>query len=131
MAPGSIGVAVLLSVTALAVTAGATEQAGLPTGPDGCRLLLDQDDDTQLRDNATPHKAKEGDVSDPVHCEGSATPVGGPAAPRAGPRGRPFVAALVAVPLLTYAGVKGPRGSEVVTPADRFATSSSLGSGTS
>lgn len=52
-----------------------------------------------------------------------------PPAPRAGPRGRPFVAALGATPLVTYVGPSGPRESEVLTPADRFATSQLVGVG--
>src|SRR5262245_10289401 len=49
--------------------------------------------------------------------------------PRAGPRGRPFVAALGAIPLVTYVGPSGPRDSDVLTPADRFATSQLIGVG--
>jgi hypothetical protein len=127
LAPESIGFAALLSVTALALTAGATEQVGPPTEPDGYRLLLDQDDYAQLRDNATPHDATEGDVWDPVNCEVS--PAGETTASRAGPRGRPFVAVLIAVPLATFAEAQGPRGSEILTPADRFATSQLIGVG--
>src|SRR5262245_35294033 len=50
-------------------------------------------------------------------------------APRAGPRGRPFVNVLGAIPLVTYAGASGPRDSEVLTPADRFALSQLIGAG--
>lgn len=46
-----------------------------------------------------------------------------------GPRGRPFMSALVAVPLVTFAGPVGPRGSEVVSPADRFAITQLVGVG--
>ena len=46
-----------------------------------------------------------------------------------GPRGRPFIAVLFAVPLVTFAGPVGPRGSEVVSPADRFATTQLVGAG--
>jgi hypothetical protein len=46
-----------------------------------------------------------------------------------GPRGRPFVSVLMAVPLVTYAGTFGPRPSEILTPADRFATSQLIGAG--
>ena len=46
-----------------------------------------------------------------------------------GPRGRPFMSALAAVPLVTFAGPAGPRGSEVVTPADRFAITQLVGVG--
>jgi len=48
---------------------------------------------------------------------------------RAGPRDRPFVAVLGAIPLITYARAKGPRISEVLTPADRFATAQLVGAG--
>jgi hypothetical protein len=47
----------------------------------------------------------------------------------AGPRGRPFVTALFAVPLVTFAGPVGPRGSEILSPADRFATAQLIGGG--
>jgi hypothetical protein len=46
-----------------------------------------------------------------------------------GPRGRPFLAVLAAVPLATYAGATGPRDSEILTPADRFATAQLIGVG--
>jgi hypothetical protein len=49
--------------------------------------------------------------------------------PRPGPRGRPFVAALVAVPLVTFAGPYQSRGSETVFPADRFAITQLVGGG--
>ena len=49
--------------------------------------------------------------------------------PRAGPHGRPFLAVLGAIPLVTYAGPSGPRDSELLTPADRFATSQLIGVG--
>jgi hypothetical protein len=52
-----------------------------------------------------------------------------PSAPRPGPRGRPFVAVLMAVPLATYTGAAGPQPSQVLTPADRFATSQLIGAG--
>jgi hypothetical protein len=50
-------------------------------------------------------------------------------APLPGPRGRPFMAALFAVPLVTFAGPVGPRGTEVVSPADRFAIAQLVGAG--
>ena len=50
-------------------------------------------------------------------------------APRDGPRDRPFLAVLGAIPLVTYAGPSGPRHSEILTPADRFATSQLVGVG--
>jgi hypothetical protein len=46
-----------------------------------------------------------------------------------GPRGRPFMALLFAVPLVTFAGPVGPRGSEVVSPADRLAITQLVGVG--
>jgi len=46
-----------------------------------------------------------------------------------GPRGRPFMNGLVAFPLITYAGPMGSRGSEIVLPADRFATAQLFGFG--
>ena len=49
--------------------------------------------------------------------------------PPAGPRGRPFVTALFALPLVTFAGPVGPRGSETISPADRFAIAQLIGGG--
>jgi hypothetical protein len=46
-----------------------------------------------------------------------------------GPRGRPFLAVLMAIPLATYAGATGLRNSEILTPADRFATAQLIGMG--
>lgn len=61
---------------------------------------------------------------------GAAAQEGGDApAPRPGPRDRPFVVTLIAVPLVTYAGPAGPRGSEIVTPGERFATTQLVGAG--
>jgi len=57
------------------------------------------------------------------------TPAEEATAVRAGPRDRPFVAVLGAIPLITYAGAKGPRESEVLTPIDRFATAQLVGAG--
>ena len=51
------------------------------------------------------------------------------AARRPGPYGRPFLAALVAVPLVTYVGPLAPRPSEVVFPADRFVIAQLIGGG--
>jgi hypothetical protein len=48
---------------------------------------------------------------------------------RAGPRGRPFVTALFAVPLVTFASPLGSRSSEIVWPADRFAITQLIGVG--
>lgn len=52
-----------------------------------------------------------------------------PAVPQPGPRDRPFAVALIAVPLVTYAGPVGPRSSEIVTPGERFATTQLVGAG--
>jgi len=60
--------------------------------------------------------------------ERSAATERAPAQP-AGPRGRPFLAVLGAIPLVTYAGASGERDSELLTPADRFATSQLIGFG--
>jgi hypothetical protein len=49
--------------------------------------------------------------------------------PPAGPCGCPFVTALFAVPLVTFAGPIGPRGSETISPADRFAIAQLIGGG--
>jgi hypothetical protein len=46
-----------------------------------------------------------------------------------GPYGRPFLAALVAVPLVTYVGPLAPRPSDVVFPADRFVIAELIGGG--
>jgi len=46
-----------------------------------------------------------------------------------GPYGRPFLAALIAVPLVTYAGRFAPRPSDVVFPADRFVIAQLIGGG--
>jgi hypothetical protein len=59
----------------------------------------------------------------------SAPSPAGPAQPLPGPRGRPFVVALFAVPLVTFAGPVGPRDSEIVSPADRFAITQLIGAG--
>jgi len=59
----------------------------------------------------------------------SSTATGQASAATPGPRGRPFLAVLGAIPLVTYAGASGPRDSELLTPADRFATSQLIGFG--
>ena len=46
-----------------------------------------------------------------------------------GPRGRPFMTVLFAVPLVTFAGPVGPRGSEIVSSEDRFAITQIVGVG--
>src|SRR4029434_6117871 len=48
---------------------------------------------------------------------------------RVGACGRPFVTALFAVPLVTFAGPVGPLGSETISPADRFAIAQLIGGG--
>jgi hypothetical protein len=48
---------------------------------------------------------------------------------RPGPYGRPFLAVLTAVPLVTYVGPLAPRPSEVVFPADRFVMTQLIGAG--
>src|SRR5262245_61717702 len=55
--------------------------------------------------------------------------VSGRAVAQSGPRGRPFIVALGAVPLVTYVGPASPRPSEVVSPADRFVTAQLIGAG--
>jgi hypothetical protein len=60
---------------------------------------------------------------------GSNTPDRQTSKPLPGPHGRPFAAALFAVPLVTFAGPVGPRGSEVLSPADRFAVAQLVGAG--
>jgi hypothetical protein len=51
------------------------------------------------------------------------------AQPAPGPRGRPFVNALFAVPLVTVARPPGSQSSEIVWPADRFAITQLVGGG--
>ena len=108
MTPGSISLAALLAVTVPAVTNAAIPQVQ-STEVHESRVLDDEEDCSQPCDEAMPFEA--------------------PSAPRAGPRDRPFVAVLMAVPLVTYAGATGSRGSEILTPADRFATSQLIGAG--
>jgi len=48
---------------------------------------------------------------------------------RPGPYGRPFLAVLGAVPLVTYVGPLGPRSSDVLFPADRFVMGQLIGAG--
>ena len=62
---------------------------------------------------AAPHAPDRGETAEPLP----------------GPRGRPFVTTLFAVPLVTFAGPIGPRGAEVVSPADRFAITQLVGVG--
>jgi hypothetical protein len=49
--------------------------------------------------------------------------------PEQGPRDRPVVIVMSIVPLVTWVGPKGPRGSEVVSPAERFAITQIVGAG--
>src|SRR5262249_1586864 len=58
---------------------------------------------------------QDGSPAEPSTVSGEAPP------PRADPHDRPFLAVLGAIPLVTYAGASGPRESEVLMPADRFA----------
>jgi hypothetical protein len=48
---------------------------------------------------------------------------------RPGPYGRPFLAVLAAVPLVTYVEPLAPRTSDVVFPADRFVIAQLIGGG--
>jgi hypothetical protein len=127
-APGSIAFATLLTVTAAAATVAATEQDGPPTPVDGIGLACGASDAPPRCDDATPHDARRADVRDPRKCAPS-TATGEAATFRAGPHGRPFLAVLGAIPLVTYAGATGSRGSEILTPADRFAISQLIGVG--
>jgi hypothetical protein len=87
------------------------------------------EDVSQLTDGTTLCEATQSDSSDQVNYVPSTALTGEPAAPRAGPRGRPFVAVLMAVPLVTYARATGAQPSEILTPADRFATAQLIGIG--
>jgi hypothetical protein len=128
MAAGSISLAALLSVTAPAVANAAIQQVQ-STRTQGSRVLDDEEDRSHPCDDAAAFDATQGDVQDPVERQPSPPAARQPSAPRTGPRDRPFVAVLMAVPLVTYAGATGSRGSEMLTPADRFATSQLIGAG--
>jgi hypothetical protein len=110
--PALIGIATLLSVTAVARTADARQQGEPPINAELYRTPPNED------------------VSQPTEgttlCEALTRET---TAPLAGPRGRPFVSVLMVVPLVTYAGATGSHASEIVTPADRFATSQLIGVG--
>jgi hypothetical protein len=108
IAPRSIAFVALL--TSLVVTTGAKAQ---PTELDGDRWVSDEPD---------------GRGPDPLRRLTSSAAGEAPKLPP-GPRGRPFMAGLFAVPLMTYAGPVGSRGSEIVSPADRFATAQLIGFG--
>ena len=123
----SISLAALLSITAPAVAYAAIPQ--IQSTDDREPRVLDEEACSQLCDDAMPFDATHGDVQAPVERPPSPAAAGPPSAPRAGPRNRPFVTVLMAVPLVTYAGAAGSRGSETLTPADRFATSQLIGAG--
>ena len=117
----SIAFAALLSVTVSAATA-ASEQDGAATTPDAIRFVHGADDAPPRSDSLTSLEGRREDVRDSIVCAPSIASAGEKPLP-AGPRRRPFVAVLAAVPLVTYAAATGPRGSEILTPADRVATS--------
>jgi hypothetical protein len=125
MAPGSIAFAALLSLTAPAATAAEVERP--PT--DGICSCYGAEDAPLPCDTATPDDAMRENVHELTNCASSTASTGERSALRPGPRGRPFLAALAVVPLVTYAGATGPRGSQVLTPADRFAASQLIGVG--
>jgi hypothetical protein len=125
--PALIAIAALLSVTVVAGTADAGEQGEPPKTAE--RRSLHAEDVSQLTHGTAPCGATQTDLSGRVNDIPSTALTGEGAAPRAGPRRRPFVAVLMAVPLVTYAGATVPYRSEVLTPADRFATSQLLGVG--
>jgi hypothetical protein len=126
--PALIAIAALLSVTVVAGTADASEQ-GEPPKTAERNGSLHNEDVSQLTDGTAPCGATQTDLSGRVNDIPSTALTGERAAPRAGPRRRPFVAVLMAVPLVTHAGATGPYPSEVLTPADRFATSQLIGVG--
>jgi hypothetical protein len=126
MAPGSIGFAALLFLATLGGPADATAQDEALTSPEGY-VLLDNDEDQPQICNAT--LSFNDTQRDPLTCAPSTATPGQSPSRRAGPRNRPFVTVLMAVPLVTYAGTKGPRRSEILTPADRFAASQLIGVG--
>jgi hypothetical protein len=128
-APGSIAFATLLSVMAPTATAATPEQDDPPIQLDGVRLVYGANDVPPLWDNATQYDATRADGRDSIDCAPSSGSAGEPAALRDGPRNRPFLAVLAAVPIVTYAAATGPRGSEILTPGDRFATSQLVGVG--
>jgi hypothetical protein len=125
--PGSIALATLLLLTAPATSAAATEQDRPPTPLAGIRMV-DGGEIEPVCDHATSYDAIPADVRDPIDCA-PASASAGDRARRAGPRNRPFLVVLAAVPLVTYAAAKGLRGSEILTPGDRFATSQLIGGG--
>src|SRR5262245_40799276 len=126
---GTIAIAAVLSMIAPAVTAAAPGQEEPSTKPGECILRPNEQDRSHLRDNAAQGKAITSDGWNPVTHTPSTEAAAETAAQRRGPRRRPFVTALLAVPLITYAGAMGPRDSEFLTPADRFAVSQLIGAG--
>src|SRR5262249_29732963 len=127
VAPGSIALATLLMATAPAAAVDAAEQNARAGQLDAIGLVDGVDQAPRLSENATPHQALRAGRGDPGNCAPS-SPTGDTAL-RPGPRGRPFLTALGAIPLVTYAGATGPRASELLTPADRFAMSQLIGVG--
>jgi hypothetical protein len=125
--PALISIAALVSITAVARTADA-RQAEPSTLPK-VYSTLPNSDDSQPTEGTTHFEAKRKDKDDQVN-DGPATALTKETtAPHAGPRGRPFISVLMVVPLVTYAGATGSHASEVLTPADRFATSQLIGFG--
>ena len=66
------------------------------------------EDVSQLTDGTALCEATQSDSFDQVNDGPSTALTGEPAAPRPGPRGRPFVSVLMAVSLVTYAVATGP-----------------------
>jgi len=127
VAPDSIAFATLLMATAPAVTVDAADQDARAAQLDAIGVVYGVDQPPPLGDHSTPHRTMRAGVSDPANCAPSTATE--ETALRAGPRGRPFLAALGAIPLVTYAGATGPRPSEHLTPADRFAMAQLIGVG--
>ena len=126
--PALIGIALLLSVTAVARTADARQQGEPPINAE-LYGTPPNEDVSQHTEGTTLCEATRRDLSDRVN-DGSATALTREATPPlAGPRGRPFVSVLMVVPLVTYAGATGSHPSEILTSADRFATSQLIGIG--
>jgi hypothetical protein len=129
MEPRSIAFATLLSVMASPATAGAREEDGPPGQLAGIRLVYGVDDAPTLSHEAAPKDVIRRDIDDPSDHDRSSPVAGERPALRAGPHDRPFIAVLAAFPLVTYAAATGPRPSETLTLADRFATSQLIGGG--
>src|SRR5262245_52256197 len=110
MAMGSIAFATLFSVTAPAATVGAAGQDGPPTQLDEVRFVCGANERPALGDNPAPRDAMLDEERDRVDDAPSTAATGSTTAPRLGPRGRPFLAVLGAIPLVTYAAAKGSRG---------------------